>query len=153
MKDKIIINFTKIAYMKMLTYILVISILIISCDDKNCYIQNVYVNEFIDLSLPENIEIKTPGNTIFVDGGVRGIIVYHGVGNNYIAYERNCSYEPCLPCSSIDSVNSGIAYCACCTSAFNVANNGEPLNTPALLPLKIYQSNLNINNNILHVTN
>ena len=46
MKDKIINNFTKIAYMKKLKYVLIISILIVSCDDKNCYIQNVYVNEF-----------------------------------------------------------------------------------------------------------
>jgi len=112
------------------------------------------VNEFIDLSLPIYSEITTTGNAILLDkGGVEGLIIYHGVGNNYQVYDRNCSYNPCLPCSAIDSIDSGIAYCGCCPSAFNIANTGESINAPALLPLKMYRSNLNISNKILHISN
>ena len=139
--------------MKSLTYMIIFSILIAGCDDKNCYIQNIYVNEFIDLSLPAYSDISTSGNAIFVEGGVRGIIIFHGVGNIYQAYDRNCSYEPCQSCSYIDTINSGIAYCGCCTSAFNISNSGEPLNAPALLPLKSYRTNLNTSSNILHISN
>ena len=63
------------------------------CNSKNDFIQNVYVNEEIPLNLPEYSEILTPGNSIFVEGGVEGIIIYHGVGNDYKVYDRNCSYE------------------------------------------------------------
>ena len=133
----------------------VLSLLIIStffsCNKKEDYIQDVYVNEFIDLTLPEYDELKTSGNSIFVDGGVEGIIIYHGIGNEYKAYDRNCSYQPSLSCAVIDSVSSGIAYCGCCPSAFLINNSGESINAPALLPLKSY--NLSLENNILRVFN
>ena len=141
----------KIADMKKLTYILTISMLVFSCNSKDDFIQDVYVNELIDLSLPIYSEIVTPGNSIFVEGGVEGIIIYHGVGNDYKVYDRNCSYEPSLACSVIDSVNSGIAYCGCCASAFLISNTGEAINAPALLPLKTYHWSLD--NNILRIFN
>ena len=136
--------------MKKLTYILIISILIFSCHEKNCYIQDVYVNEFIDLNL--NQEILVEGSSIFIEGGVKGLIIYHGNGNNYNVYDRSCSYEACLSCAKIDSVNSGIAYCGCCPSAFLISNTGESINAPALLPLKSYNWSLD-NNNVLRIFN
>jgi len=138
--------------MKKLTYALIISALSASCNDKDNYIQEVYINEFIDLSLPIHSELKTPGESIFVEGGIKGIIIYHEIGDSYKVYDRNCSYEPSLACSRIDTVYSGIAYCGCCTSAFLINNTGEPLNAPALLPLKEYSWSLNTNN-ILHIFN
>ena len=107
----------KIAAMKIRFYILIISVLIWGCN-KDDYIQEVYVNEYIDLNLASNSDITTPGNAIFVDGGIEGIIIYYGGGNDYKVYDRNCSYQPSLTCSVIDSVNSGYAYCGCCSSVF-----------------------------------
>ena len=52
------------------------SILFLSCENQNDFIQDVYVNETIPLNLPEYRDL-TPGNSIFVDGGVEGIIIYH----------------------------------------------------------------------------
>ena len=142
----------KIATMQKLNYIILIGILIFSCEKQNDFIQDVYVNETIPLNLPEYSEILIPGNSIFVDGGVEGIIIYHGIGDNYKVYDRNCSYEPSLACARIDSINSGIAYCGCCTSAFLISNRGEPINAPALLPLKTYNWTLD-NNNVLRIFN
>jgi hypothetical protein len=138
--------------MQKLTYILIISILIFSCNSKDDFIQDVYVNETIVLSLPEYSDILIAGNSIFVEGGVEGIIIYHAVGQDYKVYDRNCSYEPSLACSHIDSVNSGIAYCGCCPSVFDINNSGKPINAPALLPLKQYNWSLD-NNNILRIFN
>ena len=131
-------------------YLLAISV-ICSCNKQEDYIQDVYVNEFIDLTLPEYDELKTTGNSMFIDGGLEGIIIYHGIGNEYKAYDRNCSYQPSLSCAVIDSVSSGIAYCGCCPSAFLINNNGEAINAPALLPLKSY--NISLENNILRIFN
>ena len=140
--------------MKKIKYIIIIivSILFLSCNTKDDFIQDVYVNEIIDLSLPSYSEIFNPGNSIFIDGGVEGIIIYHAIGNEYKIYDRNCSYEPSLNCTVIDSVNSGIAYCGCCTSAFLISNSAEAINAPALLPLKAYNWSLD-NNNILRIFN
>ena len=138
--------------MKKLTYILTISILVFSCNSKEDYIQNVYVDEYVNLNLPEYSELNTSGGAIFTEGGVEGIIIYHGVGDDYKVYDRNCSYEPSLSCSVIDSVNSGIAFCGCCTSAFLISNTGESINAPALLSLKTYNWSLD-DNNVMRIHN
>ena len=128
--------------MKSLLYLLILSLLIISCNSKDDYIKDVYVNIHIDLSLPEHSDLQASGNSIFIEGGVEGIIIYHGVGSDYTVYDRNCSYEPSLSCSYIDSINSTIAYCGCCTSAFMIDQDGAVANSPALLPLKQYHYSL-----------
>ena len=128
--------------MKAVVYLLSISLLIANCNSKDDYIKDVYVNILIDLSLPEYSDLQVSGNSIFIEGGVVGIIIYHGVGDDYKVYDRNCSYEPSLACSHIDSVNAGIAYCGCCSSAFLLSNDASVLNSPAFLPLKMYNWSL-----------
>ena len=135
---KIPFLFHKIAIMKSALCILIALFFFSTCNTKDDYIQEVYVNINIDLNLPEYSDLQVSGNSIFIEGGVEGIIIYHGIGNDYKVYDRNCSYEPSLSCSQIDSVDSGIAYCACCTSAFLLSNEASVLNSPALLPLKKY---------------
>ena len=114
---------------------------IANTDDSSC-IYPVYVNLFIDLNLPQFSDLQVAGNSIFIEGGIEGIIIYHVIGNDYKVYDRSCSYEPSLSCSQIDSVNSGIAFCGCCPSAFLISNTGQPVNSPALLPLKSYNWSL-----------
>jgi hypothetical protein len=100
------------------------------------------VNIDLDLSLPEYSDLVVPGNSIFIEGGCAGIIIYHFATNEYKVYDRNCSYEPSLACSFIDSVSSAVAYCGCCSSAFLLSQDGTAANTPALLSLKQYHYNL-----------
>ena len=139
--------------MKLILYILSILFIFSTCNTKDDYIQDVYVNINVDLNLPEYSNLQATGNSIFIEGGVEGIIIYHGVGSDYKVYDRNCSYEPSLSCSKIDSVDAGIAYCGCCPSAFLLSNDANVLNSPALLPLKAYKWSLGNNNNILRIFN
>jgi len=126
--------------MKLAFYILNILFIFSTCNTKDDYIQEVYVEEYVDLSLYGDLQVS--GNSIFIEGGVEGIIIYHGIGNDYKVYDRNCTYEPSLSCSYIDSINSTIAYCGCCTSAFMIDQDGAVANSPALLPLKQYHYSL-----------
>ena len=123
----------------------------LSCGDSNNYIQNVYVDIEIDLSLPEFSQLNTVGNSMFIEGGNKGIIIHHYSNYEYKIYDRNCSYEPNLACSYIDSINSIIAFCGCCSSAFLLDQNGSAANSPAVLPLKQY--NYSLNNTLLHIFN
>ena len=123
----------------------------LACGDSNNYIQNVYVDIEIDLSLPEFSQLNTVGNSIFIEGGNKGIIIHHYSNYEYKIYDRNCSYEPNLACSYIDSINSIIAFCGCCSSAFLLDQNGSAANSPAVLPLKQY--NYSLNNTLLHIFN
>ena len=149
---KISFLFNSIAYMKIYSfYILFFWFLLTSCDSQNCHIEDTYVNFNIDLSLPEYSELIPLGNSIFIEGGHAGIIIYHLGKNDYRIYDRKCSYEPSLECSYIDSINSTIAFCNCCSSAFSLNQEGHPLNSPALCPLKKYS--YSITEESLHIFN
>ena len=137
--------------MKKAKFLVLFLIIISSCGDRNDYIRNVYVDVEIDLSLPEFSPLNTVGNSIFIEGGNKGIIIYRFSNYEYNIYDRNCSYEPNLECSYIDSINSTIAMCGCCSSAFLLDQNGVAANSPAVLPLKQY--NYSLNNTILHIFN
>jgi len=138
--------------MKLAFYILIIPLIFSTCNTKDDYIQEVYVNINVDLNLPEYSDLDVSGNSIFIEGGVEGIIIYHGVSNDYRVYDRNCSYEPSLSCSKIDSINATLAYCSCCTSVFLLDQGGISANPPALSPLKVYNWSLG-NNNLLRIFN
>ena len=131
--------------------LIILLLLFIHCGDSNEYIQNVYVDIEIDLSLPEFSILNTVGNSMFLGGGNKGIIIYSFSNYEYKIYDRNCSYEPSLSCSYIDSINSTIAFCGCCSSAFLLDQDGSAANSPAILPLKQY--NYSLNNTILYIYN
>ena len=137
--------------MKKAKFLVLFLIIISSCGDSNDYIRDVYVDVEIDLSLPQFSPLNTVGNSIFIEGGNKGIIIYRFSNYEYNIYDRNCSYEPNLECSYIDSINSTIAMCGCCSSAFLLDQNGVAANSPAVLPLKQY--NYSLNNTLLHIFN
>lgn len=137
--------------MKKIIFIFFIYCIANSCNKQEDFIQDVYVSEFVDLSLPQYSEINITGNAVFIEGGVEGIIIFKDVGDNFKIYDRNCSYEPSSICAKIDSISSGIAFCGCCSSAFLISSSGEAINAPAILPLKKYSWSLS--NNILHIYN
>ena len=117
-------------------------LLFFSCQKDEDYIQNVMVDIDLNLTLPEFSDLQTVGNYIFINGGVKGIIVYHQGFDIYKTYDRNCSYQPYFSCAKIDSVNATIAICNCCDSKFLLGKDGQNIYGPALLPLKQYPNNL-----------
>jgi len=82
--------------MKKAKFLVLFLIIISSCGDSNDYIRNVYVDVEIDLSLPEFSPLNTVGNSIFIEGGNKGMIIYRFSNYEYNIYDRNCSYEPNL---------------------------------------------------------
>ena len=124
--------------MKKIIILVVIILSLSSCIDNNDYIQDVYVNIEVPVNQPEYSDLDAIGNSIFITGGVKGIIIYHANVNDYRAFDRNCSFEPSTQCAYIDTINSTIASCNCCSSKFLIDQNGITANGPALLPLKEY---------------
>lgn len=98
----------------------------------------------INLNLPEYIHLKMDGQYMYLnDEGVRGIILYHQGGSNYIAYERNCSYQPNSACATVEVHSSGLfMLCPCCSSNFDLAT-GYPSGGIAWRPLNKYATSLN----------
>ncbi len=98
----------------------------------------------INLNLPEFIRLKMDGSYIYrEDGGVRGIILYRKNTSNYIAYERNCSFQPNNACATVDvHVSTLYMLCPCCSSTFDLIT-GYPTGGQAWRPLRKYATSLN----------
>lgn len=92
----------------------------------------------LNLSLPENSELTTVGyKYLGGSAGVRGIIVYKKNATTYLAFERNCTYQPNSACATVD-VHSSTFFMqdACCGSMFNW--EGNPTGGPAWRPMLQY---------------
>jgi len=96
-----------------------------SCRKKEDLVPNVYVNFTIFLSDPEFSTLQTIGNSVYITGGVAGIIIYRLSDNNFVALDRCCTYKPSNRCSVLpDSTNSFFLKCPCCGSKFSTLDGG-----------------------------
>ena len=71
--------------MKKIMILIFLLFFISSYIDRNDYIKDVYVNIEVPLNQPEYSDLDAIGNSIFISGGVRGIIIYHLNVNDYRA--------------------------------------------------------------------
>jgi nitrite reductase/ring-hydroxylating ferredoxin subunit len=94
----------------------------------------------INLNLPEYQGLRTNGYTEIDDIGVRGVIIYRVDSDTYVAYERNCSFQPNEACATVDIHISGLYMTdPCCNSTFDFAT-GNPTGGPAWRPLRQYET-------------
>ncbi|GIV36511.1 MAG: hypothetical protein KatS3mg032_0890 [Cyclobacteriaceae bacterium] len=99
---------------------------------------------YLNLLLPENLVLQQTGNYRYLNGGVRGLIVYRASATQMRAFERNCSYQPNSACATVEVHNSGLyMHDVCCGSHFNF--DGQPSGGPAWRPLRQYNAILNGN--------
>lgn len=107
----------------------------------------------ININLPEYQGLRTK-NYVYIEGGVKGILLYRSNATTYIAYERNCSYRPNDACATVDMHISNLYIVdSCCNSNFDLAN-GNPTGGVAWRPLRKYEtllsgSQLTITDNIV----
>jgi nitrite reductase/ring-hydroxylating ferredoxin subunit len=99
----------------------------------------------INLNLPDYNTLKSDGGYKVLSssvGGVQGIIIYRVNASTYMAYERNCSYQPNNACATVDVDPSGLFMKdPCCGSSFSLTT-GLPTGNPAWRPLRQYRTSL-----------
>ena len=99
----------------------------------------------INLALPQYTDLNTVGY-IYISGnaGVRGIILHKKNASTYLAFERNCSYQPNQACATVNVHTSSLFMeDVCCNSTFSW--DGLPTGGIAWRPLRQYQTILNGN--------
>ncbi len=99
----------------------------------------------INLSLPEYQALDIDKGSVLLNDGVRGIILYRESSTSYIAFERNCSFEPNSACATV-KVHQSTFFMTddCCGSNFSF-QDGLPTSGPARSPLRIYETRLSGN--------
>ena len=132
-----------------LTLILIVNIN--SCDDKHQVVPNVYVNFYISIYDPEFIELAAPGNSISVTGGVNGVLIYRVSQDEFVAYDRTCTFSVADNCQIItDETGLFASDTICCQSKFLLLD-GSVTDGPATYPLKKYRTTFD--GTYLHVFN
>ncbi len=138
-----------------LTILLLSSLLItflFSCKkDKNNGVPAIEVDLYIYTSDPSFINLNPVGGWCYITGGVRGILVYRKSISEFMAYDRNCTYNSSDVCATVfvDASNI-IATDTCCNSKFSIVD-GSVIQTPAGLPLKSYSTTFD--GTALHIYN
>jgi hypothetical protein len=147
--------------MKKFAFYTLVSLLFISCGNKNKddAIPATPVNIYLDLNINSSAPLSVFGGYIYVPGGNKGIIVFHNFDDNYLAIERTCSYHPYDACNLITMDNNGVilkcgkyngsTFEACCGSEFSV--EGYVNKAPATRPLRLYTVSKSANQ--LHIYN
>ena len=104
----------------------------------------VYVHETINLNNFQYQPLSVIGGFAYINGGVRGIIVYRQTINKFIAFERNCTFQPMSECADVSVDNSTLFLVdSCCQSTFDF--DGYPTGGPASFPLRKYNTFLDQN--------
>lgn len=97
----------------------------------------------INLSLPQYADLSSNGTFIYLNQGVRGIILYRESLSAYHAYERNCSYLPNEAGSTVEVHPSNLfMQDTFCGSTFEFSQ-GLPTGGPARVQLREYKTTLN----------
>lgn len=141
---------------KLLFYPLIILFLFIfnlSCNKTNDVVPYTPVDIYISLSNPEFYALNAIGNYIAITGGYKGIILYRKGNNEFIAFERACTYDPECSRLEIDEERYLLTHHDCCGSEFSILLDGAIVTSPASLPVKQYHVTFYPNNNSLHITN
>ena len=114
---------------------------IIGCSDDNSF-PYVYVNQSIPITMSEynNIYNNIWGYE-YVNGGLGGLIIVQGLNNEFIAYDRACTYEKNSDCIlSSKTKNDPILECTnCCNSKFVIVD-GSVSDGAAKQALKQYNT-------------
>lgn len=142
----------KTFYSAALLCCIVITTLFYSCrkDDANG-VPIVSVDIYLYTTNPSFINLNAVGGWVYITGGVRGILVYRKSISEFMAYDRNCTYNSNDACAIVyvDATNI-IATDTCCNSQFSIVD-GSVLQSPAGMPLKAY--NTTYDGNVLHIYN
>ena len=121
--------------------------MLVACkkDDINQQLGIPYVNvdRYILLNDPNSLSLNAVGGCLYVNAGSRGILVYHRAYEEYVSFDRHCTYNTSDACGKVtlDSSSNVILNCACCASKFSIID-GSVLNGPAINPLLQYQAQI-----------
>jgi Rieske Fe-S protein len=131
--------------------ILILISLFSSCAKENTQANNpvpyVTVNRQINIDNPQYIQLNQPGGYVYLDGeGYKGIVVIRDYADQFLAFDRACTYHPGAACAKLIMDKSalnlicghydGNDFEPCCDSKFST--QGAVNNGPATYPLKQY---------------
>ena len=134
--------------------------LVASCGSKNDdqpLIPYAPVNLSINITNQQYAELRSNNGAVTLpvkgpagDGGVKGVIVVRQSAGVFLAFERNCPYQPYNACALVSLDRSRqFMKDSCCNSKFDLS--GQIAGGPTPRPLK--QDSTSLQGTLLNITN
>ncbi len=155
-------NFNKARPRLLALFMVLCSLLVVSaCGSKNNdqpLIPYAPVNLSLNLTNQEYANLRFDNGAVTLpvkgpagSGGVKGVIVVRQSAGIYLAFERNCPYQPYDACAlvSLDRNSRLFMRDSCCNSQFDL--RGQITGGPSPRPLKQYSTN--VQGSLLSITN
>jgi hypothetical protein len=125
--------------------------------DTTTTIPNVPVNVQLDLLDQQNRALRFDNGVVAIppgsangQGGVKGIYVVRQNASMYLAFERNCPYQPLSACATVTLDKSRLFFRdSCCTSQFSL----QGLVTGGPAPRSLRQYSTSLNGSLLTISN
>lgn len=134
-------------------FLLLVLAAFFSCEknDTNDILPDVYVDETINLNLPQYIDLQTPSGWAYTNGGIKGIILQNtGIGNPpYKAFDLACPNNDCPAPMTFDG--SLKLKCSCDNSEYSIID-GAPQTPGNIHFAREYRVNV-INGSTLNIRN
>lgn len=136
--------------------LILICILILGLNNscrKNDYadIPNVYVDINIDVTSTIYMELNHVGGWLYLTGGVKGILVYRSSFDEFMTFERCCTYDADISEARIEVDSTDVMVVdKTCGSTFLILD-GSVVSGPATIALKRYRNNFD--GTYLHIYN
>ena len=149
MKNNFLTQRRKDAKIQRLLAAFVTSIVLLFISSQS-YSQASFPTISINLTYPQYQRLKLDGGFVYIEGGLKGIIVYRASENSYLAYERACPHHPGAECAIVTVDGSTLFMIErCCNSSFNFSD-GQPTGGPAERALIQYR--VDLENNVLKIS-
>jgi hypothetical protein len=114
------------------------------CKSERDYgnIPYIYTDTTIDITSAMYNNLEFENGWGYIPSGYKGIFIYHSIGNQFIALERCCTYDPKIweACVYYDVKGSGFLRDSVCGSEFFPFDGSVRRGSPAELPLRQYKT-------------
>lgn len=120
----------------------ILAFILLFATASNVKAQVAFPEIIINLTYPQYQSLKIDGGYKYIDGGMRGIILYRANENTYIAFERACPYHPYDEGATVDVDMSALFMIdQNCKSNFSFPD-GNPTAGPARRAMWIYRTTM-----------
>ena len=119
--------------------LVILSIILFGCKDntEENPVQPAYINFSLNLNDPEFQDLKIPGNSIFVRSAGTSIVIYRSTVDEFVAYDRICTYEAKENILVVADSSAIMVKCTKCGSKY-ILIDGSPQDGPARHTLRPY---------------
>jgi len=127
---------------------------VFSCKkDPNSTVPDIYVEFTIDINSTQYIDLNTVGGYVYVTGGINGIVIRRNEINEFVAFDRTCTYHVKENRQIFVEENGLYAGDTICGSRYLLLNGLPHEDGPSKAPLKQYRTSYDELTGYLRVSN